>query len=76
MDPRTYTATLDDGEARRYSTDEFERSMRAVLALIESLNERCMEDDLLRDAVTTMLDSYAVQLRAVERACRRDDDTA
>ena len=68
---RHYLSTYVSEEERRASQEQFDAAVEDLTHLLGLLATRCRDDEILRDATLTVLQSTAAQLRSVERACRR-----
>jgi hypothetical protein len=70
-----YLKSFTHEEERVASKARFGEALHAARELLELLEGACIEHDVFRDAATTLIESYTLQLRALERACRRSAST-
>ncbi len=69
---------MPDGKKQYWNEGEKERdiarfrdALKGFHEQLERIEENCLDDDILRDAVTVAVKGYTQQLEAIERACKR-----
>lgn len=63
--------SLDEEKEEQHSLERFSELLSALREKLSSVEERCLDDEILRDAVSIAVEGYCRQIEAIERACER-----